>query len=109
MTENLKTGEKELINRTIHIGNGIILIKTHTPEGLDVQTLKVVEKKVNQETQPPIIIYDCTSADDVYPTRIFIPLQEQISEILVIQPSLIDGSDEHFRFYIEAKEESFQQ
>ena len=109
MTENLQTGQKEIIKRTITIGEETIVIKTKTPEGLDVQTLKIIKKKVNQETIPPIVIYDCTSPDGVYPTLIFIPQREIISEILVIQPSLVDGNDEHFRFYIEDEEKPSQQ
>jgi len=59
---------------------------------------------LNIETNPPILIYDCTSPDGVCPTLIFIPQRKIITEILAIQPSLVDGSDEHFRFHIETRE-----
>ena len=108
MTENLQTGQKEIINRTITIGKETIIIKTQTSDGLDIQTLKILEKKVNQETIPPIVIYDCTSPDGAYPTLLFIPQREKITEILIIQPSIVDGRDEHFRFYIEAEEKPSQ-
>lgn len=52
MTENLKTGQKEIINRTISIGKEMIVIKTESNTGYDFQTLKILEKKVNQETIP---------------------------------------------------------
>ncbi len=104
VTENLQTGEKKIISRKISIGTQTIVIKTDTDSGYDIQTLKILEKKVNQETSPSIIIYDCTSPDGVYPTLIFIPQRKIITEILAIQPSLVDGSEEHFRFYIESEE-----
>lgn len=104
LTENLQTGNKESVNRTITIGQGQIIIKTEMNVGYDIQELKILEKKLNQETSPPILIYDCTSPDGVYPTLIFIPQRKIITEILAIQPSLVDGSDEHFRFHIETKE-----
>ena len=104
LTENLQTGQKELINRTITIDAGSIIIRTETKEGIDIQGLKILERKLNRETNPPILIYDCTSPDGVYPTLIFIPQRKIITEILAIQPSLVDGSDEHFRFYIETAE-----
>ena len=103
LTEHLKTSQKELINRTITIDKDLITIKTEIPEGYDIQTLKILEKKLNSETNPPILIYDCTSPDGVYPTLLFIPQREIISEILIIQPSLIDGTDEHFSFHLESK------
>ncbi|MDT0685580.1 hypothetical protein [Autumnicola psychrophila] len=68
MTEYLNTGEKELINRTINIDENFIQIKTQTENGVDIQVLKIVESKLNRETKPPTIIYDCTSPDGVYPT-----------------------------------------
>jgi len=108
MTENLQTGQKEIIKRTITIGEETIVIKSETPVGLDIQTLKILEKKVNQEPIPPIIIYDCISPDGIYPTLLFIPQRKSISEILIIQPSIVDGSDEHFRFYIDKEEKPFQ-
>ncbi|WP_423819199.1 hypothetical protein V5739_00380 [Salinimicrobium sp. TIG7-5_MAKvit] len=104
MTEYLQTGQKEIINRTISIGEGTIIIKTETDSGYDIQSLKILEKKVKPETIPPIIIYDCTSPDGFYPTLLFVPQRKEVSEILVIQPSLVTGLDEHFRFYIENKE-----
>ena len=104
LTENLQTGQKELINRTITIDAGSIIIKTVTEDGVDIQGLKILERKLNRETNPPILIYDCTSSDGVYPTLIFIPQRKIITEILAIQPSLVDGSDEHFRFHIETRE-----
>lgn len=107
LTEHLKTGHKELINRTIQIDKGSIIIKTEIPEGYDIQTLKILMKKLNSETNPPILIYDCTSPDGIYPTLLFIPQRELISEILIIQPSLLDGTDEHLRFHLETRESIF--
>ena len=104
MTEYLQTGQKEIINRTISIGEGTIIIKTETDSGYDIQTLKVLEKKVKHETTPPIIIYDCTSPDGFYPTLLFVPQRKEILEILVIQPSLVTGLDEHYRFHIAVNE-----
>jgi len=104
LTENLQTGQKELINRTITIDAGSIIIRTEIEKGIDIQVLKILERKLNRETSPPILNYDCTSPDEVYPTLIFIPQRKIITEILAIQPSLVDGSDEHFRFHIETKE-----
>ena len=108
LTEHLKTGQKEQINRTIQIDEGLITIKTELTEGYDIQTLKILEKKLNSETNPPILIYDCTSPDGVYPTLLFIPQGEIISEILIIQPSIVDGTDDHFRLHIETREKLSQ-
>lgn len=108
LTENLKTGEVERINRTITIQQNAIIIKTDTDDGYDIQTLKILEKEIEKETKPSTAIYDCTSPDGVYPTTILIPQKSIISEILVIQPSLIEDSDENFRFHIEQKENLFQ-
>lgn len=104
LTENLQTGQKELINRTITIDAGSIIIKTEAEEGVDIQVLKILERKFNRDTNPPILIYDCTSPDGIYPTIILIPQRKITAEILAIQPSLIDGLDEQFRFHIEIKE-----
>ena len=101
--EHLKTGVREVIDRTITIDKDLITIKTAIPEGYDIQTLKIVEKHLNNETIPPIVIYDCTSPDGVYPTLLFIPQREIISEILIIQPSLIDGKEEQFSFHLETR------
>ena len=60
LTEHLKTGQKELINRTITIEEGSIIIKTEITEGYDIQTLKILDKKLNRETNPPMLIFDCT-------------------------------------------------
>jgi len=109
LTENLQTGQKELINRTIAIDEGSIIIKTEIEEGFDIQVLKMLEREFKRETNPPILIYDCISPDGVYPTIIFIPQRKIITEILAIQPSLVDGSDEHFRFHIESRENLSQQ
>lgn len=108
LTENLKTGEKEIINRTITIQQSAIIIKTDTDNGYDIQTLKILEKEIENDTNPSTAIYDCTSPDGVYPTTILIPQKSIISEILVIQPSLVSDTDEHFRFHIEQKENLFQ-
>lgn len=102
MTENLETGQKEIINRKISIGEETIVIQTETPEGSDVQTLKILKKRVNQETTPPITIYDCISSDGIYPSLLFVPQRKIPTEILIIQPSFTDDSDDHFRFYIDA-------
>lgn len=48
MTENLQTGQKEIIKRTISIGEETIVIKTETDFGYDVQTLKILSKKVKR-------------------------------------------------------------
>lgn len=103
MTENLQTGQKEIINRTISIGEETIVIKTDTDFGYDVQTLKILSKKIKPKTKPPILIYECTSPDGIYPTLLLVPQRKDITEILVIQPSLVTDLDEHYRFYIEVE------
>ncbi|WP_034917697.1 hypothetical protein [Gillisia sp. CAL575] len=108
MTENLESGEKSIINRTITIEQETILIKTETNFGYDLQTLKILSKELKQ-TIPPIMIYNCSSPDGVYPTILFIPQRKVTTEILIIQPSFTDDSDDHFRFYIDAEEKPFQQ
>ena len=109
LTEHLKTGQKELINRTITIDKDVITIKTAISEGYDIQTLKIVEKQLNNDTNPPLLIYDCTSPDGIYPTILFIPQREIISEILIIQPSfLIEGEQEHFSFHLETRQKILQ-
>ena len=107
MTEYLNTGEKEWINRTITIEEDFIQIKTQIESGFDIQVLKILSKRLNQDTNPPILIYDCTSTDGVYPTLIFIPQREIVTEIIAIQPSLVDGSDENYRFHLNSTEEVF--
>lgn len=107
-TENLKSGESELINRTITIEKNRIIIRTEVKEGYDIQTLKVLNMRLNEETNPPTLIYACSSLDEVYPSLILIPQRKIITEILITQPSLANGSDEHFRFYIDTKDKASQ-
>ena len=56
LTENLKTGEKEIINRTITIQQSAIIIKTDTDNGYDIQTLKILEKEIENDTNPSTAI-----------------------------------------------------
>lgn len=100
MTENLESGEKLIINRIITIEHETIVIKTETKSKNDLQTLKILSKELKQ-TIPPIMIYNCTSPDEVYPTVLFIPQRKVTTEILIIQPSFTNDSDDHFRFYID--------
>ena len=93
----------EDITRTITFSkdNDYILIKSFESEDSVHQQLMVVKESFEKITHDGIYqIFECVSADDVFPTRVFIRLYNP-EYISVIQPSVKNQGTETFHLVLE--------